>query len=330
MSELLIAAAAQNGGYLFRSTILDCGFRDRDIRAMMRSGLLERLRHGTYAFVDDLKPLSPEARSLLVAYSIIDKLGPGVAFSHHTASIAHTGVSYGVDLSTIHLTKLDGRHGRREAGVEFHVGRVVSDDDLCEVNGRLCVKPARAAVESCSISSIESGMVAASFAIRSGGCTREEIVEAMNGMQRWPRMAHVRLAVIKAEPRCESVGEVRSLFMFSVERIPRPQLQFCVRRDGMVVARVDFGWIEQRHVGEFDGKIKYGKLNPDPQNPGAVLFDEKKREDIVRGQRFGMSRWTWGDMDRSRRAATGQRIRTDIERSERLYARNAVHIPLSR
>jgi len=30
--------------------------------------------------------------------------------------------------------------------------------------------------------------------------------------------------------------------------------------NGRLVARVDFCWEEQRTIGEFDGKIKYGQL----------------------------------------------------------------------
>lgn len=323
MEDVILAVVERRGGYAFRADLLDAGLNDRDIALAVRHGLLQRLRHGTYAPVSLVDGLSRERRHLLVAYSIIDKLGPGVALSHHTAAIAHSRVSYGVDLSTIHLTRLGGRGSRTEAGVTFHVGSVVPDDDLCVIDGRLAVVPARAVIESCSLASIESGMVTASFALREGVCTIDELRERMRCHERWPGMRRVRLSLAMAEPRCESVGEVRSMYMFSCTGIPRPEPQFEVTRRGVVLARTDFGWRACRHVGEFDGLIKYGRLNPySDAHLGQVLVAEKRREDEVREEDLGMSRWIWRDLDAGRWGATGARIQAGMERSRRLFARN--------
>ena len=331
MDDVILAVAAHRGGYAFRSDLLDAGLNDRDIGLAMRHGLLTRLRHGTYAPTALEGGLTPERRHLLIANSIVDKLGPGVAFSHHTAAIAHSGVSYGVDLGTIHLTKLDGRGGRTEAGVAFHVGSVIPDDDLCSVESRQAVVPARAVIESCSLASVESGMVTASFALRQQVCTEDELRDRLGQHGHWPGMLKVRLAMAKAEPRCESVGEVRSMYMFGCTRIPRPEVQYEVTRSGLVIARSDFAWLPYRHLGEFDGLIKYGRLNPySGTELGQVVVDEKRREDEVRDENFGMSRWTWRDLAPKRRPATADRILAGLDRSRRLYLRNAVHIPLSR
>jgi hypothetical protein len=173
MEDAIRAAAVHRGGYVFRHDLLDIGLTDRDIANAVRVGVLVRLRHGTYAPTDVVNGLSPERRHLLVAFSVIDKLGGNVALSHHTAAIAHTAHSFGVDLRLIHLTRLDGRGGRTEAGVAFHVGDVMRDEDLCEIEGRLCVLPQRSVIESCSLASVESGMVTASLALRMGICTIE-------------------------------------------------------------------------------------------------------------------------------------------------------------
>jgi len=45
---------------------------------------------------------------------------------------------------------------------------------------------------------------------------------------------------------------------------------------------VDFYWDEQKTVGEFDGKIKYGRLLKPGQRIEDVVFAEKLREDAVR------------------------------------------------
>lgn len=323
MEDLILAAAEFRGGYAFRSDLLDAGLRDRHIRAAMREGFLERLRHGTYAPRTVTGPLSPEQRHKLIAYSIVDKLGPAVALSHHSAAIAHGCPTWGIDLGVFHLTRVDGRSGRLDASVRYHVGAVVPSEDLTICDGRQVVKPARAVVESCSLSSVEAGMITASFALRNQAVSLPELDELMERHARWPGMLHVRVAVSAAEPRCESVGEVRSMHMFRVAGIPRPEPQFVVTRGDSFVARTDFGWEEFRHVGEFDGEVKYGRLNPNGGGElGQVIVEEKRREDAVRELEYGMSRWGWRDLAPSVREGTAHRIRVAMERSRRLHRRD--------
>jgi hypothetical protein len=330
MDDVFSALAALRGGYFFRHDLIDFGWRDADIRAACRDGILTRLRHGTYAPTSLLEPMTPEQRHVLVAYSVADRAGPGVALSHHSAVLAHDpSGTFGIDLSTVHLTRLDGRHSRTEAGVQWHVGGI-DEDDLVEVHGRLVVRPARAAFESASLVSIESGVVTMSSLMHVGACTRDELVEIGERQGQWPGSRHARLAVRLADERCESPGESRSLFMFWREGVPRPTLQVVVTdRAGREVARTDFAWIPERHTGEFDGQSKYGRLNRHLDDPGQVLFREKKREDLVRSESVGMSRWTWNDMSPAFRRRTAQRILADIEQSRRIYARNVTYISLS-
>lgn len=329
MEDLIEHVMTLRGGYAFRSDLLEAGLDDRRIAGSLRSGHLTRIRHGTYVVTSSFRALSPEQQHLVAAFSVVDKLGPSVALSHHSAAMAHTGTSWGIDLRTVHVTRLDGRGCRREAGVVHHVGHVVGDDEIALVDGRQVVRPARAVIESCSLASVESAMVTASFALRVGVCTQDELAERLHLHERWPGMLTVRLGLGAAEPRCESVGEVRSLFMFGVTGVPRPDVQVEIRLAdmGLVIARSDYGWWPARHLGEFDGLFKYGRLNP-YADPGESIVREKKREDQIRDQLWGMSRWIWRDLEPENRGATGRRILQAIERSRRLYTRNGTHIPL--
>ncbi|WP_204331757.1 hypothetical protein [Geodermatophilus sabuli] len=65
--------------------------------------------------------------------------------------------------------------------------------------------------------------------------------------------------------------------------------------DGALLGRADSGWQEQRVIGEFDGRAKYGRPLR-PGQPGDVVFAEKRREDAFREQGWGVVRWTWGDL----------------------------------
>jgi len=59
---------------------------------------------------------------------------------------------------------------------------------------------------------------------------------------------------------------------------------------------VDFAWPHLGVVGEFDGRVKYGRdLAPD-QDPTEVLWDEKVREDLLRELGWLVVRWTWADL----------------------------------
>jgi hypothetical protein len=75
-----------------------------------------------------------------------------------------------------------------------------------------------------------------------------------------------------------------------------PELQFPVRL-ARSTAYADFGWPRQRTVGEFDGKVKYGRLLRPGQDAGDAVFGEKVREDAVRAQDWEVVRWTWADLD---------------------------------
>jgi len=79
--------------------------------------------------------------------------------------------------------------------------------------------------------------------------------------------------------------------------LPPPVLQWPVRRhDGTLIGEVHFGWPQLRTVGEFDGRVKYGKLLRPGEDPADVVFREKLREDALRGEDLGVVRWIWRDI----------------------------------
>lgn len=330
MNEELILAAEVNGGYLMRHQLLDLGHSDASIRRARQAGVLVRLRHGTYVPAVSWHDLSPAARHRVLTFSVLDKLGPGVAATHQSAAAIHDYDLYDVELGTVHVTRLDGSSGRREAGVVHHHGQVVPERDLVEIDGRLVVEPMRTVFEACSLASTESGMVLASSALRTDSFSKEELVEAGQRFDHWLGTRRARLAIRLADGRLETVGEARSLHMMWRHRIPHPELQWVViDSNGVQIARTDFAWLLYRHTGEFDGLIKYGRLNPFSRDPGELIVKEKVREDLVRDEELGMSRWVWAGLAPRTQAQTAQKILQGMERSKRLYLRNATVIPLS-
>ena len=64
--------------------------------------------------------------------------------------------------------------------------------------------------------------------------------------------------------------------------------------------RVDFAWPDVGVVGEFDGRIKYGRQLAG-SDPHGVVFAEKLREDALRRAGWTVVRWTWADLKSPRR-----------------------------
>jgi hypothetical protein len=97
----------------------------------------------------------------------------------------------------------------------------------------------------------------------------------------------------------ESAGESVSRVRLHEEGLPTPELQQSIYDDhGQFVARVDFCWQEYRTIGEFDGKIKYGRMLKSGQSVEDVLFAEKRREDALRELGWQIVRWLWADLYR--------------------------------
>ena len=92
------------------------------------------------------------------------------------------------------------------------------------------------------------------------------------------------------------------MWVFWVVGMPRPSVQFAVHdRTGSCAAPATGAGPAPDCLGEFDGKVKYGRLLRPGQNPGDVVFAEKRREDELRELTgFGMLRLIWRDYDRPR------------------------------
>jgi hypothetical protein len=131
------------------------------------------------------------------------------------------------------------------------------------------------------------------------GLRRDDLNVELATMERWPGIRAARRVVEFLDVRSESVGESVSRVRLMEEGLPTPELQRQVLGPaGQVVARVDFLWDEHQTIGEFDGKIKYGRLLKPGRRIEDVIFDEKLREDAVRDLGLQVVRWIWQDLYR--------------------------------
>ncbi len=308
MDTLRVAAEAR--GFFTRGEARAVGLDDRTIAAAIRHGAWVRVRRGSYTF-PDLWPAGAGARHRITGRAVAARLGPGVALSHTTAAIEHGLTVWGADLSTTHLTRLDGVSGRTEAGVRHHEGRLLPGD-VVDLDGVPVTRPTRAAVEAASLLSTEAAVVLLDSALRLGSSDRADLDATYAAMSGWPGMLRASLAVRLADGRAASAGESRARYLCYTQQLPAPVLQYDVRdASGEVVGTTDFAWPELRLLGEFDGRVKYGRLRRPGETPGDAVFREKRREDLlVEITGWRMVRLVWADLADPRSVAA--RIRRQM------------------
>jgi hypothetical protein len=317
-------------GYVTRGELLQQGFDDRDIRDAVRAGVVRRRRRGVYVYAVDDDRRTPAQRHVVDIRSVADKLGPAVAVSHHSACAIHDIATYGGPVDTIEVTRLDGGAGRREHGLVHHVGSVLADDDITVVDGIQVVTPARAMLEVAMAGTVESAIVTLDSGLHLALTDTDTLASISSRFASWPGARRARYALSLADGRAESPGESRSRFLFRRENLPVPDLQVPFHdEDGRLIGRTDLGWLEFCHVGEFDGMVKFGGIAGDARTPQQIAYAEKRREDAIRRQQVGMSRWGWQDLDGAAGRRLAARVREAIDHSHRLYGRARVVIPLS-
>ncbi len=305
MDRLRILAETQ--GYFTRTDALAQGYDDNAIRRALKARLWRRLRQGVYTHADLWATSTAVELHLARAHAVASKLGERVALSHTSAALLHGLAVWDADLSLVHVTRLDGAAGRTEADVVHHEG-FCTPSDLVETNGVLVIHSVRAAIETASLLSTEAALVVLDSLLRSG-VSPELLMAVFKPMVRWPGMQGLEVAVRMADGKAESVGESRSRYLCYAHGLPSPELQYAVvDAVGLLIGITDFAWPAHRLLGEFDGRVKYGRLLKPGEESGDAVFREKVREDRLReALGWGMVRLVWSDLHRG--PETAARIR---------------------
>lgn len=294
-------------GFFTRAHAKEAGYDDRAITREARAKRWLRIRRGYYTFPDIWATSTEEERHLFRCRAVLDSLGDNVALSHTSGCVAQKVDVWGLSLERVHVTRLDGAAGRIEGDVVHHEGLVL-DHEVGTVDGMRVLAPARCVLEAGSLGSPESALVLLNSALHRQLCTFDDIGTQFDLMAHWPRVRHLHVPVRMCTDKSESVGETRGLWLFWIEHLPAPVLQFEVFEGGRLMGRTDWAWPKHRGLGEFDGKVKYGRLLRPDQDPGSVVFEEKKREDKLREVTQGwMVRLIWADLYKP--SQTAQRLR---------------------
>ena len=311
------------------------GHGEDDIRRLLRSGVLTHIRRGAYV---EQVPDDRDVCHALLLQAALAELGRGAVSSHVSAAVLHGLPTWGLPLERAHVTFDRRTGGRVDDRLHVHTAPLRSDD-VVMVDGVAVTSWPRTVVDIARRARFEAAVAVADAALRAargadargspapharngaiaGRCIgsvadpdphtagRSVLDAALRRAKGWPGVPAARRVVAFADGRAASVGESRSRIAIARAGLPPPVLQLPVPLAGGT-AYADFGWPEQRTLGEFDGKVKYGRLLVPGQDPGDAVYDEKLREDEMRALDWAMVRWRWVDLRDF--APTAARIRS--------------------
>jgi hypothetical protein len=296
---------------LLRRDAVETGWSDGELSRLVRAGALTRLRRGAY--VDSVLPAEPAALHRLLIRATTSGLHRPAVVSHQSAAVLHGLPLWDVPLDRVHITRRPRAWNDSSAVLCSHVARL-RDDEIVEVDGLRVTDPVRTALDLARSLPHEAAVVALDAALHLGVLSHEVLRGRLFDIAGTPGSRSAARAVTAADGRSDSVGESRSRVILHRWKLPPSDLQFEIRsEDGTLVARSDFAWEADRLVGEFDGRIKYGRLLRPGQDAGDAVFAEKRREDAIRDEDWGVVRWVWGDLRRPDQLAG--RVRRARERS---------------
>lgn len=308
--DSLLQALTQRSGFFMTYEALALGLDDKALTKLVRSGQLHRLRQGAYCLGTLWRNLDDRGRRELVASAVYRSARTHVLLSHTSAAdLFGVPVWDMPDLS--HLTRTDGRAGRREAGVVQHRG-LVTADDVTRRDGVWVTSGTRTALDCTTIADTEHALVIVNGLLHAGETTVEQMEHRLAAMTHWPETLNTDLVLRLANGKCESAGENRTLFLCFTQGLPMPIAQFAILdSNGRVIAWVDFAWPEHRTFLEFDGLVKYGPLLREGESPSDAVIREKRREERI----CGLTGWrciriTWSDLHHPERTAA--RIRATL------------------
>lgn len=297
-----------------RREALAAGYDDRDLRAMMRAGVLVRIRHGAYTAAEVWEEADPAERHRLRCHAVLASHGDEVVLSHTSAVLMHGFDVWGVDLDRVHLTRRDRRASRVCDDVRYHRGQLDEHDVVPIAAGGAMTSAARSCIDHARHSSVEAGLVTFdSYLFRVGASAFADLRATHVAQYGWPGSRRLLVTLRLSRAGAQSVGESRLRFLCWEYHVPEPELQVEIRdSQGNLVGTTDFGWLDRGVLGEFDGRVKYVRFLRPGETASDAVFREKVREDRIREHsKCVMIRFTWPDLNT--RAQTADRLRKTLK-----------------
>lgn len=175
---------------------------------------------------------------------------------------------YGIDV--IHplathtwVGRLPGSRFRTRPGLAVRQVAVVPDD-LVELGGALITTPLRTAFDCARWLPLVEGVVVADALSHDGRFTKEAFAAYVARHRGARGIRQADLVADVMDSRSESPMESRLRVLLIVEGLPRPEPQFRVCDvGGLVVARADLAYPDQRVIVEYDGALHFKQRRAD-------------------------------------------------------------------
>lgn len=267
------------------------GLSAGQMRSLLRSGDLVRMRYGVYATraavawaMDD-----PGRRHALEVLAVTTSVGRDSVASHHSAALIHgldllTPVPQGVVTLTRPLTRRSCRP--RADGIFFHSAALPSEH-VTKCWGIPVTAVSRTVVDLARALPFVDGVVVADSALRLGKTSTPDLARVADSCGQWPGVARARRVVGFADGRAESVLESCARAVFDERGLEAPDLQVVFRGEGFVF-RGDFYWARHRTIAEADGMAKY----EDPER----ARDQIRRDRLLRDAGYKVVHFTWREL----------------------------------
>jgi hypothetical protein len=270
---------------------------DLRLRRSADRGELQRIGWGQYVQAGAWAKLDLDQRYAVRVKAAARVRGGDLPLSHQSAAVLWRLPLLVGWPANVHFLRERAEGGRSDPGIRKHaVGFDGRDVEL--LDGVLITSVARTVVDLAATLDLRSAVAAADRALAVDRTGRvAPLTDRATLLATWERMlpfrgsARARMVIDFASPWSGSPDESSSRVSIALAGFPEPELQHPFEVDGRIVF-TDFFWRVENSVGESDGRIKYF----DPvmlagRTPAEVVYLEKLREDAIRRQVAGFTRW---------------------------------------
>ncbi|ALG85728.1 hypothetical protein [Gordonia phthalatica] len=285
-------------GLVRRSRALDVGITDLQLKQALRDGELTVADRGKYAITALLPPVDILGsarfddelyRLKCIAAALDDQCR--LALSHESAAAVLGMATLRPSRDVVHFSSPASTGGRKLRTRHVHTGLPAGSTMV--VAGIEVTTPARTAIDIAAARGFAAGLAACDSALRMG-VTVDELLDEL-GKRRVRGAADARAAIQYADGRSANPYESWGRAQIIRAGLPVPDLQtHFVLPDGSN-AYCDYSW-DRKVVAEYDGKRKYWRDLRPGDDPGDVVYREKKREDGLRALKLAVARWITDDL----------------------------------
>lgn len=302
-----------------RDDLILNGWTDRRLAAAVARGELFHLRRGWYIDGAERAALHPEERHRAHVIAVARDSTGGAVMSHTSAAVLWRLPLHRIRCAAVHMTMPAARRVSSSPDVRRHAGPlpaadvVIVDGIRCTSLSRtvfdlLCVLPREAAVSVADAAERQMARRLREWDLDAVAAWRLELGRRLAEADGRRGVRQARWVAAFADGRAQLPGESVSRLQLHRLGFAAPELQVPVAGPDGRTFFVDFELGDVRCFGEFDGKEKYfDEAMRSGRTVEQVIFDEKRREDWIRGasqNRFAR----WGMEHIGTPAALGRRL----------------------